>query len=215
MSNAVRNFVLSRKVGQTSAKQVLLRLADVADDQGTGIFISKSRVAAELEFARSTVQSAIKKLQGEGLITELGKRPCDKGYTYIYKINLDLLGARPPTQKNKKVEYGKQKDVLEASMSCTRRRHLDAQQPGTNVNRTQKNGKTVTNTIAEDRRKKNGREIHCKHENGRNGSLKMFAEKIKEGKWVAQSAITIANANEMMRLDLVTSEQLRSAGIVF
>ncbi|MFT4149213.1 MAG: hypothetical protein QM656_03375 [Paracoccaceae bacterium] len=100
MSITVTMQVRERRVGSPTKKAVLIRMADSASDDGTGIWISKSRMADELEMGRRTVQDAVVALLNDGLIVETGTRSRSNGYTVEYRINMKALAAlelvRPP-----------------------------------------------------------------------------------------------------------------------
>jgi len=91
MSNIVSSQVQTRKVGSLTLKAVLMYMADKASDDGSGIWVSKSNMAADLEMSLSTVKRSIKTLAEQGVISESGKRNCKNGYTVDYTINLGAL----------------------------------------------------------------------------------------------------------------------------
>lgn len=75
-------------------KAVLVAMADRANDDGSGIYVSKSRIAAELECSRETVRQAAISLESDGLLVTVGKKAGRRGYTVIYQIsvrNIHLL----------------------------------------------------------------------------------------------------------------------------
>lgn len=67
MSHIITNQVRELKTGNATAKAVLLRLADYANDAGE-CFPSTTRIADELELSRQAVSNAIKRLESIGLI---------------------------------------------------------------------------------------------------------------------------------------------------
>ena len=93
MSIHVISLVLSRKVGGPVRKCVLLKLADCANDDGSGIWPSKATVAAETEVHKDTVKKHIRDMVKTGLLIEVGRRPCSNGFTTVYDLDLDVLEA--------------------------------------------------------------------------------------------------------------------------
>ncbi|HCP80327.1 MAG TPA: hypothetical protein DIT67_01590, partial [Octadecabacter sp.] len=99
MSNEVFTAVKRRKVGSPTMKSVMLYMADSASDDGSGIWVSKATMAADLEFkSKRTVQGAIGDLMAAKLVSEVGQRGCSHGYTIEYRINLDAVLALPVTR---------------------------------------------------------------------------------------------------------------------
>lgn len=91
MSNVITGQVRRRKVGSPTRKAVLMFMADCASDDGSGIWTSKSNMAADLEMGRRTVQNSIDDLAADGLISVAGHRKCKNGFTVEYRINLDAV----------------------------------------------------------------------------------------------------------------------------
>lgn len=101
MSNAIINLVYTKVVGSAALKAVLIFLADVARDDGTGIWCSKATIAAQTETSRSTVIRAIHDLQVTGILRQDGTRPCANGVTVVYAIDLAAVRALPPVRRPK------------------------------------------------------------------------------------------------------------------
>lgn len=95
MSNHLTSEVYKRQVGGLSRNAVMVLLADKASDDGSGIWASKSRMAAELGCSKQTVIDVIKGLIDDGLLIECGHRSNPNGYTVEYAINVDALRACP------------------------------------------------------------------------------------------------------------------------
>ncbi len=108
MSHLVRNLVYAKRVGKTRStaegvphvsaskrKAVLLAMADRANDDGGDIYVSKVRIAAELECDRETVVQATQSLIADGLVLLVGRRPARNGYTDNHKIVIGALQALP------------------------------------------------------------------------------------------------------------------------
>jgi len=62
-----------------------------ANDDGSGIWWSKGKMAAALELGRRTVIQVINEFVAEGLLVPSGRRACDNGYTVEYDINLTAV----------------------------------------------------------------------------------------------------------------------------
>lgn len=95
MSNKVSVLVYSRKVGSPIRKAVLAYFAERASDNGSGVWASKTTIAAEIECGRSTVIRTINDFVKEGLLVPVGTRPCRNGETVEYAIDLDAIRALP------------------------------------------------------------------------------------------------------------------------
>lgn len=98
MSNTVHAIVKHRVLGlKGGAKGVALYLADLASDDGSGIWAAKGTMADQLEVSRNTVLAAIKALLSAGFLTEDGTRKCTNGATICYRLNVDLIRSLPCT----------------------------------------------------------------------------------------------------------------------
>jgi len=93
MSNIVHKLVLDRKVGTQTRKSLLLYMAYRASDDGSGVWVSKPRIARELEMGERTVQKCTKELLDLDLISAIGRRRCASGYTTVYQLNLKSIIA--------------------------------------------------------------------------------------------------------------------------
>jgi len=91
MSYDVTTLVSRKKIGSQVKKAVLLRMSSYASDDGSGVWVSKSRLALVLEMSERSVQRAIKDMVNERILIEAGKRECKNGYTVDYTINLQIL----------------------------------------------------------------------------------------------------------------------------
>lgn len=98
MSNSVYTICKYHKVGSAITKSVLLCMADFASDDGSGVWCSKVAMAADLELSSNSVRNAIKALLQMGLISEVGKRASEAGYTVEYCINLDVISGLERTR---------------------------------------------------------------------------------------------------------------------
>lgn len=101
MSNKVRQAVECRIVGRgpnasaAARKSILLAMADRANDDGRGVFLSKGSLAEITELSKSSVKVVITELTAERLIIETGRQPCAGGFTINYRLNLDLIETLP------------------------------------------------------------------------------------------------------------------------
>lgn len=119
MSRHLASLVYRRKIGSMMKKAVIAYMAERANDDGTGIWASKQTIANEIEASRQGVITAVKALINDGLLIEVGKRPCSTGYTFEYAIDtakLETLDFTRPdldgTRKN--VDGSKSGPVNEA-----------------------------------------------------------------------------------------------------
>jgi hypothetical protein len=100
MSNLVSNLVQTKKVGSNTQKSILMYMADKASDDGSGIWVSKKNMAADLEMAIRTLQTNIKDMVSAGIITEAGQKKHKNGYTVDYTINLERIGTLQNTREH-------------------------------------------------------------------------------------------------------------------
>lgn len=95
MSWHIEQLVRARVCGSAQRKAVLMSLANRANDDGSDVWVSKVRIAAETELARSTVVSVIQGLEAEGVLRAVGKRSGRRGYTVIYHMSVAKIAAFP------------------------------------------------------------------------------------------------------------------------
>ena len=100
MSHIVTGLVQRKKVGSPTRKSVLMYMAGCASDDGTGVWSSKSNIAADLEMGKRTVQNCIDDLVSCGIISVVGNRPCRNGFTIEYRLNLDAIYSLESTREN-------------------------------------------------------------------------------------------------------------------
>ena len=93
MSNKVSVLVYSRRFGSPVRKAVMVYFAERASDNGEGIWAAKGTIAQAIECGRSTVIRTINEFVSEGLLVEVGKRPCRNGSTTEYAIDLEAVAA--------------------------------------------------------------------------------------------------------------------------
>ena len=95
MSNHICSLVYKRALGSLPRKALLALMADKADNDGTGVSVSKSSLAIELDISRQLVIRTIKSLVADGLLIECGKLECKQGFIVQYSINVEALRALP------------------------------------------------------------------------------------------------------------------------
>lgn len=95
MSNHLITESYKRKLGTVTRLAMMAYLADKASDCGGGIFASKQTMADELDLTKKTVITTIKGLIADGLLSVVGSRPCDNGYTVEYAIDVEALLSLP------------------------------------------------------------------------------------------------------------------------
>ena len=99
MSNIVSAIAQQKLVGSPTRKSVLMYIADKASDDGSGIWVSKANIAADLELSKRAVQIAMQSFMAIDLVKEVGKRPTNNGFTYVYDIDLDVLNGLHSTRE--------------------------------------------------------------------------------------------------------------------
>lgn len=103
VQRSVGRAVLGKKPGGVSAllrKAILMNMAIRANDDGSGIFASKLKIAMWLEVEERSVRRGIKTLEDDGLLTDLGDHVNPSGaITRHYQINLDTLEKLPRTEE--------------------------------------------------------------------------------------------------------------------
>lgn len=94
------SLVWARRIGSPSRKAVLMVMADVANSDGSGIWLSKKSIAARSEVSLPTVKRAMSDLVSAGLVKEVGKRKVANGFTTIYRIEIGTLRALEKSQSD-------------------------------------------------------------------------------------------------------------------
>lgn len=95
MSYHVVSLVETKRLGSPARKAVMMYCANRANDDGSGIWSSKSTIADACELARRTVIQAMQEFVAEGLLRPSGRRGCANGHTVEYDINLDAIRDLP------------------------------------------------------------------------------------------------------------------------
>ena len=73
MSNKISNLVQTKKIGSLTKKAILMYMADKASDDGSGIWVSKKNMAADLEMTDRAVRIHIKDMIAMGGLVEAGQ----------------------------------------------------------------------------------------------------------------------------------------------
>lgn len=76
-------------------KAILAYCAERANDDGSGVWASKARIAKEVECSKQTVIAVIKSLQNDGLLREVGHKKTPNGYVVEYAISLPSISLLP------------------------------------------------------------------------------------------------------------------------
>lgn len=129
MSNHVTAIVKRRVVGSATRKAILMYMADNASEDGSGIWSSKITMAADLEMTRRSVQRHTLEMIDQGLISEVGRRKCSRGYTLEYCINLAAIKALKSTRDT-------ESHVTDVHPTCDTGTHLHATESHINRSRT-------------------------------------------------------------------------------
>lgn len=95
MSWKLTGIVSQKKLGSTVRKYLLHSMCDKANDDGSGVYASFHTLAEMIDASRPTVKRIIKDFLDEGLITQVGIRPCYNGHTNEYAINVEAVMALP------------------------------------------------------------------------------------------------------------------------
>ncbi|PRX33969.1 Helix-turn-helix domain-containing protein [Meinhardsimonia xiamenensis] len=100
MSVEVASLIRRSRLGLgATAKAVAMYLADLACDDGGGIWAAKGRIAADLELSKRAVQTAMKALVDAGFLVEVGTRPCRNGATIEYRLAIEVIAGLPSTRE--------------------------------------------------------------------------------------------------------------------
>lgn len=132
MSRDVAALVYSRQVGSMARKAILAYFAERANDDGSGIWSSKQRIADEIECSKQTVITTIKGLIADGLVAEAGHRKTSNGYTVVYDIILPAVLALPEARRpDQPVQYSTGQE-LDRSSDLTARGQTALPKPSNN-----------------------------------------------------------------------------------
>ena len=74
MSNLVSNVIQTKLIGSPTKKAILMYMADKASDDGSGIWVSKGNMAADLEMSSRAVRQHIKEMLAMGVLKVTGQK---------------------------------------------------------------------------------------------------------------------------------------------
>jgi len=129
LSNLVSNLVQTKRIGSTTQKAILMYMADKASDDGSGIWVSKKNMAADLEMAIRTLQTNMRDMVSLGLISEAGQKKCKTGYTIDYSLNLERIGTLENTREPHAIAAPMQEMHPYPRSTCTPTHAGDAPKP--------------------------------------------------------------------------------------
>lgn len=132
MSRKVATLVYAKQAGSMARKAVLAYFADRANDDGSGIWTAKQRIADEIECSKQTVITTVKALVADGLVSESGRRPNGNGYTVEYAINLAAIEALPDSKRDIEGVQILTRQDLDGSTSLTARGQAALPKPSLN-----------------------------------------------------------------------------------
>ena len=95
MSKRLVNLVYGKTCGGQTRKAVLVAMADRANDDGTGVWVSKTRLAAEIEVTRQTIYQIVRELVEAEILLDRGQRNARRGYTIQYDLNVKAIKQFP------------------------------------------------------------------------------------------------------------------------
>lgn len=93
MSRYIASLVYQKRVGSMARKTILAYCAERANDDGSAVWASKTRIAKEVECSRQTVVDTMKSFVEEGLLSEVGHRKTKNGYVIEYRMNVAAIRA--------------------------------------------------------------------------------------------------------------------------
>lgn len=102
MSRKIVDLVYSRRVGSQARKAILAYCADRASDDGSGIWSSKHTIARATEAGLTTVKREMRALEDSGILIRTGIRPCDRGETVVYRLDIGAVSALPKVEREPK-----------------------------------------------------------------------------------------------------------------
>lgn len=88
MSNPALNWAFQQRTGSSSAKLILITLADLADKKTHRAFPSVAEICFRTELNRKTVLTAMATLEASGLIVDTGERVGRTKLIPIYRVSV-------------------------------------------------------------------------------------------------------------------------------
>ena len=96
MSRKLVTLIYERRIGSMLRKAVLSCMADRANDDGSGVWMSKGRIAEEIEASRRAVITCIQAFVDEGILIDHGKK--FNRSTHEYTLVVKAILALPRSQ---------------------------------------------------------------------------------------------------------------------
>lgn len=93
MSNILTKLAYRAQVGSGPVKSVLVRLCDFASDDGSCVYPSVPRIAADCELGQRTVQDALRKLETLQVLMLVKEADAGKRLAREYRIDVDVLAG--------------------------------------------------------------------------------------------------------------------------
>lgn len=103
MSNTAIKWALGQPVSKSSAKFVLVVMADLADDDEMTCYPSIAHLAKSTGQDVKTVQSGLHRLRQEGYIADTGNRCGLTGQVIVYRLNTPAFGGVQPLDKTPEI----------------------------------------------------------------------------------------------------------------
>lgn len=107
MCNAVMRWAAELRVGNSTEKNLLLALADYANDVGK-CWPSLASLMERTEFARNTVMNGLKGLLAKGLIADSGGRVGRTGGVRVWLLNLAASSPLPKLRRRRTASAARQ-----------------------------------------------------------------------------------------------------------
>lgn len=95
MPYKLQKLVAAKRFSSPVTKQVLSAVVRYMNENGTGAFPSVKTIASDISRGRSTVFKHMAMLKADGLLIEVGKRPCHGGATKVYNLGYKALQTLP------------------------------------------------------------------------------------------------------------------------
>lgn len=95
MSRYIAALVYRKKLGSIARKSIMAYCAERANDDGSGVWASKVRIAKEVECSKHTVIDTMRAFVSDGLMIEVGQRRTTNGYVVEYALNIARISALP------------------------------------------------------------------------------------------------------------------------
>jgi len=101
MSIHVISRVLRKRWGSACRKLVAIKLADVANDDGSSIFPAVQTIADECELSKRHVQRVMAEFQREGMLVLVKEGGNGPGSTNEYRLDLKQIDTLPAAKEKR------------------------------------------------------------------------------------------------------------------